>query len=189
MALPTFGSIDSPRLSLRRVVEADLPDLLLVNGDAEVTRYLPYATWQSLDDGAAWLRRIEATHAAGSGEQLVMVRRDDARVVGSVLLFKHDEGSARVELGYVLGRAHWNQSLAQEAVVAACGHAFNALGIRRIEAEVNPDNLASNRLLQRIGFTREGTLRQRWVAKGETYDTHIYGCLADEWRRFWSAVG
>ena len=62
-----------------------------------------------------------------------------------------------------------------------CGQAFGALGVRRIEAEVQPDNLASNALLRALGFVYEGTLRQRWVAKGRAYDTHIYGCLAPEW--------
>jgi RimJ/RimL family protein N-acetyltransferase len=70
----------------------------------------------------------------------------------------------------------------REAVSATCDHAFAEMGIRRIEAEVNPSNAASCRLLSRIGFALEGTLRQRWTAKGLTYDTRIYGLLVDEWR-------
>ena len=71
----------------------------------------------------------------------------------------------------------------REALEAICSHVFSAMAIRRIEAEVNPANVASDRLLQSIGFTLEGTLRQRWVAKGAAYDTHVYGCLATEWKR------
>jgi RimJ/RimL family protein N-acetyltransferase len=69
----------------------------------------------------------------------------------------------------------------REAVEAACAHAFTVLGIRRIEAEVDPANRASCALLERTGFRREGTLRQRWCAKGRSYDTHFYGLLAEEW--------
>jgi [ribosomal protein S5]-alanine N-acetyltransferase len=103
-------------------------------------------------------------------------------VIGTVLLFRFEEGSARIELGYVVGRSHWRQGYATEALQALCRHAFGALGIRRIEAEVQVDNLASGALLQSLGFVREGRLRQRWVAKGEAYDTDLYGCLADDWR-------
>jgi [ribosomal protein S5]-alanine N-acetyltransferase len=53
--------------------------------------------------------------------------------------------------------------------------------VRRIEAEVNPANTASNALLLGLGFTHEGTARQRWVAKGRAYNTNLYGLLADEW--------
>lgn len=173
--------LDTPRLTLRPVAAADLPDLLEVNGDPQVTRFLPYATWQSLQDGQAWFERMAALGASGTGRQLVVVRRADAKVIGTLLLFKFDDGSKRVELGYVLGRSHWGQGLMREAVVAACSHAFAGLGIRRIEAEVNPDNAASCALLARVGFVLEGTLRKRWMAKGVAYDTHIYGCLAEDW--------
>jgi [ribosomal protein S5]-alanine N-acetyltransferase len=176
-----MAEIAAPRLRLRLVAAPDLADLLEVNGDPEVTRFLPYATWQSMDDATAWLARMEALAAAGTGQQLVLVRQADAKVIGTLLLFKYDEGSARAELGYALGRAHWGAGWMREAVQAACSHAFSALRLRRLEAEVNPANVASNALLRRVGFTLEGTLRQRWVAKGVAYDTHVYGCLAHEW--------
>lgn len=181
MPFAPIDRVPSERLTLRPVAERDLPDLLEINGDPEVTRFLPYATWQSLDDGAAWLKRMEVLGATGTGQQLVAVRNDDAKVVGTVLLFKYDEGSARVELGYVLGRPYWKQGLMREALEAACGHAFSAMAIRRMEAEVNPMNHGSNGLLQRVGFTLEGTMRQRWVAKGVVYDTNFYGYLAEDW--------
>lgn len=182
MPFPSIARVDSPRLTLRAVQASDLPDLLEVNGDPQVTRFLPYATWQSLQDGEAWFARMQALGASGSGQQLVLARRSDSKVIGTMLLFKYDEGSSRMELGYALGRAHWKQGLMREAIVAACSHAFEAQGIRRIEAEVNPDNLASGALLAAVGFTLEGRLRKRWVAKGAAYDTNIYGCLAQEWR-------
>ena len=182
MALPTFEPVHTARLTIRPVQANDLPDLLAVNGDDAVTHFLPYASWGGLDDGTAWLARMQALDAAGTGIQLAIEQRADGRVLGGVLLFNFNEGSARIELGYVLGRAHWRQGVAREAITAVCDQAFGPLGIRRIEAEVNPDNHASNNLLQRIGFVLEGRARQRWVAKGQTYDTQLYGCLASEWQ-------
>ena len=181
MALPAFTPVDSPRLTLRPVAGDDLPDLMAVNGDDEVTRYLPYTSWQTREDATSWLARMQALADSGVAAQLVMQRRSDGKVIGSVLLFKWDEASARIELGYVLGRAHWRQGYAREALEAVCGQAFGTLGVRRIEAEVQPDNTASNALLRAMGFAHEGTLRQRWVAKHRAYDTHIYGLLAAEW--------
>ena len=181
MALKPVTTLETARLHIRPVVADDLPALHAINGDADVTRYLPYATWQTLQDGQSWLARMQALADAGTGQQLVLVDRATGTVVGTLLLFKHDEGSARLELGYVLGQAHWRQGLMAEAVRAVCGHAFSALGIRRIEAEVNPANQSSCRLLEAVGFTPEGLARQRWVAKGVAYDTRLYGLLASDW--------
>ena len=69
----------------------------------------------------------------------------------------------------------------REALLTFCTHAFQTLGLRRLEAEVNPSNVASNAILRRLGFTCEGTLRKRWVAKGVAYDTNLYGVLCEEW--------
>lgn len=177
----TSALLQSARVDLRPVTADDLPDLLAINGDPEVTRHLPYETWRTLQDGSAWLQRMEALHQAGTGQQLVVVSRAEARCIGTVLLFKFDSASARLELGYVLGRRHWGKGYMREALTLVGTHLFGAAGVRRIEAEVNPDNLASNRLLLRLGFTLEGRARERWVAKGQAYDTNLYGLLAHEW--------
>jgi RimJ/RimL family protein N-acetyltransferase len=180
MPFPTVHRIDSPRLLLRPVAAADLPDLMAVNGDPEVTRFLPYETWKSAEDGEAWLARSAALGTSGTGQLFAVVAKPEAKVVGTLVLFRYEEASRRVELGYVLGRAHWGKGLMAEAIRAACACAFDDLGIRRIEAEVNPENVASCALLTRVGFLFEGRLRKRWVAKGVDYDTNIYGWLAED---------
>ena len=183
MALAEIALIESPRLRLVPVAPGHLPDLQRVNGDDEVTRFLPFASWRTREDGPSWLARMQALAAAGTGRQLVLLDRADDRAIGTLLLFRHDAPSARLEIGYALARAHWGRGLMGEAVRAACAHAFDALRQRRIEAEVDPANGASCRLLQRVGFVLEGTLRQRWAAKGRVYDTQLHGLLADDWRR------
>lgn len=181
MSLPQIGPLSTPRLMIREVKPSDLDDLFEVNGDHEVTRYLPYATWQSRDDGVAWLARMTALVERGNARQLVVVRKEDDQVIGTLLLFNFDPGSARLEVGYVLGRAQWGRGLMREALQAMCASAFGSLGIRRLEAEVNSSNVASIRLLRSLGFVHEGTLRKRWLAKGAAYDTDLYGLLSGEW--------
>lgn len=183
MPFPLITHLESARLVLRPVVLKDLADLLKINGDPIVTRFLPYPTWQSLEDGAAWFTRMEALASTGTSQQLVLARKSDSRVIGTALLFKYDEASSRVELGYVLGHSSWGQGFMREALRAICSRVFGSLKLRRIEAEVNPGNIASCRLLASIGFSLEGTLRQRWVTKGIPYDTNIYGCLVEDWQK------
>lgn len=172
--------IESPRLLVRIVEKSDLPDLMRMNGDREVTRFLPYPTWESIADGEAWFDRMRGIQAAGTALQFVIVDKRTHAAIGTCLVFRYDEGSRRAELGYALGRSHWGSGYMREALHATIHHAFRAMGLRRLEAEVNPTNAASVRLLERLGFVREGVLRQRWVSAQQPYDVAIYGLLSHE---------
>jgi ribosomal-protein-alanine N-acetyltransferase len=181
MPFPTLEPIDAERVRVRPLARSDLPALHAVNGDDAVTRLLPYATWTSPADAEAWFERMAKIQASGLAVQLVVADKASDRAIGTALLFRLEEGSARAELGYALGRAHWGRGLMHEALRALLDRAFGALALRRIEAEVDVRNAASARVLQRLGFTREGLLRQRWVSKGEAKDVEIFGLLRDEW--------
>jgi [ribosomal protein S5]-alanine N-acetyltransferase len=183
MSLPFPISVATGRVLLRPVAAEDLPDLMAVNGDAEVVRFLPYAAWTSLKDAEAWLARMQALETAASGRQYVLLARETGMVIGTVLLFRHDAGSSRAELGYVLGRRHWGQGLMREALTVLCAALFDTGALRRLEAEVNPDNRASAALLLALGFVAEGRARQRWVARGRAYDVDRYGLLQGELTR------
>jgi [ribosomal protein S5]-alanine N-acetyltransferase len=178
---PSVKQIVTTRVFVREVTDADIEPLFAVNSDDAVTRFLPYPSWTSLDDGHAWLARMRSLSAGGTSQQLVIVDAKLNRAIGTALIFKFDAASARVEIGYVLARAYWNGGYMREAITALISHLMSN-GIRRVEAEVNPNNAASCALLKRLGFTVEGTARERWTAKGVTYDTNLYGLLSREWR-------
>jgi len=173
--------IEAERVRVRLLLESDLPALFEVNSDEAVTSLLPYATWTSPADADAWFKRMADLQGTGLALQLVVADQASDKAIGTCLLFRLEEASRRAELGYVLGRAHWGRGLMQEALRALLARAFGAMALRRLEAEVDIRNPASARLLQRLGFTREGLLRQRWVSKGEAKDVEIYGLLCNEW--------
>jgi [ribosomal protein S5]-alanine N-acetyltransferase len=179
MPLTAPSLLETPRLHIRLATEADLPALLTFNGDDEVTRYLPYTTWQNMNDAQAWYVRMMGLQEAGGTLQFVVVDKQSAQAVGTCLLFRHDEASARAELGYVLARTQWGRGVMREALTALIDHAFTHMALRRLEAEIDPRNTASAALLQRLGFVQEGLLRQRWLTKGELTDSALYGLLRD----------
>jgi RimJ/RimL family protein N-acetyltransferase len=181
MPLAPGRDLESARLMIRLVTEADLPALLAVNSDDAVTRYLPYASWRGIDDARNWYMRMSALQAAGSALQYAIHERGSGTAIGSCLLFRYDESNARAELGYVLGRAHWGQGYMREALHSLIDCAFRELALRRLEAEVDPRNTPSARVLTRLGFTAEGLLRERWLTRGEPCSVTAYGLLQREW--------
>src|SRR4029078_1332119 len=96
-------------------------------------------------------------------------------------LFNISLSNGRAELGYGLGRAHWGQGLMNEALNSLVKHAFDVVQLRRLEADVDPRNAGSIRTLERLGFQREGFLRERWHVNGEIQDAIFYGLLRREW--------
>lgn len=181
MPLAAPAPLESARLLVRPVRETDLPALMKVNGDDEVTQFLPYATWKSLSHAQGWFERMRVLQTSGTAIQFVVTEKHSGDAIGTCLLFRFEEASARAELGYVMGRTHWGRGLMREALAAVIGGAFGPLRLRRLEAEVSPGNERSVRLLGRLGFKKEGLLRQRWVTKGEARDVEIHGLLSDEW--------
>ena len=103
-------------------------------------------------------------------------------MLGHVSLFNFSPQSGRADIGYGLARARWGNGFMHEALSAVVDHAFGPLGLRRLEADIDPRNAASVRAVERLGFVREGLLRERWVVAEEISDTVFMGLLAREWK-------
>lgn len=182
MKIPASPLIETPRLTMRLVEKTDLPAIMSVNGDPEVMRYTPHPGWKSLEDGEAWWGRALAVREAGEGLQLVIVRREDGRVIGTMVLFHFHEPTGKAEIGYALAKDCWGQGYAKEAVRAAVEFAFEECGALRLEAQIDPRNGASARVLEAAGFAHEGHQRRNFFAKGEISDTGLYGLLREDRR-------
>jgi RimJ/RimL family protein N-acetyltransferase len=179
-SLPT---IDAVRICLRGLTDRDVDALFGIFSDPEVMRY-----WSSpaLPDRAAARRLLEEIHDGFNRRAFcqwgIALRRDDT-IIGTATLFHIDTVNRRAELGYALGRSNWGKGYMQEALGALFEYAFGEMNLHRLEADVDPRNATSIRTLERLGFQREGYLRERWLAKGEAQDSVLYGLLSREWRR------
>src|SRR5687767_4528300 len=119
--MPLNPTMETARLTVRPVAQADLPQLLEMNSDDAVTQYLPYASWKGMSDAEEWLGRATARLATGEANQFVVLQRETGRLVGSCLLFHFDEPSRRAEVGYLLGRKYWGAGYMLEAMRALVG--------------------------------------------------------------------
>ena len=177
--LPTLVA---PRVQLRGMESRDLDDLFGVYSDPEVVRYWSHTAWPHRDEASIYLEAIERGFQAGDLFQWGIALRGDDRVIGTVTLYAIDHAQGRAEVGFALARGHWGHRYAQEALTVLFEHAFHALALRRIEADVDPRNLPSLRTLENLGFRREGYLRQRWHVAGELQDSVMMGLLASDWQ-------
>lgn len=176
-------AINTNRLSLRWISAEDVDDVYTIYSDPEVMRY-----WSTppLADRNAASKLVSEIHESFKRRELlkwgIALRKDDT-LIGSVTLFHPDFTHRRAEIGYALGRAHWGQGYMHETLKAVLTYAFEVLEFHRIEADVDPRNVASIRTLERLGFQREGYLRERWQVNGEIQDALFYGLLRPDWEQ------
>ena len=111
-----------------------------------------------------------------------IARRDDDALIGTTTLFNLNPAHRRSEIGYILHPEHWGQGLAHEALSALLEYAFGELDLHRLEADTDPGNQGSNRLLERLGFQREGEMRERWLVDGQWADSLFWGLLRHQSR-------
>lgn len=181
--MPSFAelSLQTPRLVLRPFRHADAAQLFDIYSDPEVFRHVPIGDWKHIDEAHQRIARDINTMAAGEYVRLAVERREDARVVGEVLLFHFAPESRRAELGYALARKAWGHGYASEALAPLVHFGFGHLDLNRLDAVIDPRNAASARVLERLGFRHEGTLRQHAMVHGEVSDSGLYGLLRSDW--------
>lgn len=171
--------LQTPRLTLRLLRADDAPALFTIMSDPQALRYFSCTAWLQPSQAADSIAQALQGYQDGSELRLAMLR--DGEVIGTVKLYNIDRRNHRCEIGYILGRAHWGQRYMGEALAAVIGYAFGALELHRLEADIHPDNIASERLLQSLHFQREGHLRERWFVGDEISDSIIYGLLRRDW--------
>ena len=181
--MPPFEptAITTKRLTLRFLSEADVPALYDMFSNPEVMRYWSRPLWTDRSQAQAMLVSTQEGYRTGSALQLGMERNADRILMGLCNLHYFDIPSRRAEIGYLLGRPYWGSGYMHEALQALLQYAFETLNLNRLEADIDPRNQASARTLERLGFQKEGHLRERWIVNDEISDTWIYGLLRREW--------
>lgn len=172
--------IETERLRLRPLRSEDAPRLFEIFSDHEVMRYWNTAPWASVDEAHTFLKESAEAMKCSRAMTVGVADKDSGLLLGKCMLFNYAAESKRAEIGFGVARQQWGKGYAVEAARALLQYAFDTLGLRRIEAEIDPLNAASARTLERLGFVREGLLRQRWEINGVVSDSALYGLLAED---------
>lgn len=177
--MPLFEplTLTTQRLTLRPLRHEDVQPLFAIWSDVDAMRYFSFPAMTHLDQATDRLARALKRSAEGEDFICAVESSTTGEVFGDCALFHPDEQSRRVEIGFCLNPKHWGSGYMTEAASALIEHAFGALNMRRIEADIDPRNVASARLLERLGFVREGLLRERWLVGEEVSDSLLYGLL------------
>ena len=175
----TFPTLATKRLRLRPFAQRDLQGLHACFGDEEAMRYWNSPACKSEAETGRWLGYLAKTTSPYDYLAWAVADKRSDRCIGMVNYHHREARNARLEIGYILAPAQQGRGLMTEAVAALVTYCLEDLAVHRIEALIHPDNAASIRLVERLGFRCEGgPLRDRW-RRGEGYmSVMMYALIA-----------
>jgi RimJ/RimL family protein N-acetyltransferase len=172
------------RLQLREFGDADWPNVHEYNSDPEVMQYLPSdpGTEEQSRELVRWCITQSQTDPRVYYD-LAVVHTAESKVIGwCSFAWRYDEVD-QAEIAYILNRQYWGHGFATEIAARLLQLGFDELGAHRIFATCRPANVASRRVLEKIGMQREGHLRQHRRMKGGWHDSFLYAILDHEWKQ------
>ncbi|BBC98534.1 N-acetyltransferase [Streptomyces rochei] len=181
MPLPP-PSLHTARLRLRAFEDADVDDLFALQSNAHILRYWDSPPWTERSRAEKFIASCRRMEQEGTGARLAVDRVCDGAFIGWCTLNSWNPDFRSASLGYCYDDAAWGQGYATEAARALLDWAFDTLDLNRVQAEADTRNTASARVLEKLGFLREGTLREDCVVNGDVSDSWVYGLLRCEWQ-------
>lgn len=156
--------LDTPRLRLRAPVASDARDIFhAYTQDAQVCRFMIWQPHTSEAVTRAYIDWCMAMWQTGERLPYVITAAGSDVAIGAIGAIEARPQDTKVDIGYVLARAHWGQGLMPEAIRALADAALADPGIFRVQAACDVENIPSQRALEKAGFAREGRLERYTV--------------------------
>lgn len=183
IAFSAFPILETARLRLRAIGEGDADDMFRIMSDPQVIRYfgmLPMTAREQALQRAQW---SQEAFAEREGIRWAIVERASGRFLGTCGFWRIIKEHHRAEIGYELAPADWGRGVMTEALGAALDFGFLVMGLHSVEAQIHPDNGGSRRVLEKLGFEREGYFRENFYdpVEGRYTDTVVYSLLQHDW--------
>ena len=173
--------IKTDRLLLRELKPTDVDDIKEYATDPQVIKYLTFGP-NTKEDTINFIElcRGNSKETPRRSYELGITLRSEKKLIGGCGIRFTDRRSSVANIGYCLNRNYWGKGYATEAANGLLGYGFDELLCHRIYAIVDPENDASKRVLEKIGMTLEGHLRQNVVIHGEHRDSLMYAILKNK---------
>jgi ribosomal-protein-alanine N-acetyltransferase len=158
-------------------IKGDVHDIYAIYSDLQALEYFAREPLKNISDAEKMLSENLAMDEDKAAIFWAICLTETNRMIGTFTLFHISEQNRRAEVGYILNSEFWGQGYASEALTRMIEYCFETLDFGRLEADVDPDNAASLKLLERHGFEREGYFRKRWLVRDKWLDSVMFGLI------------
>ncbi|MGM9683163.1 MAG: GNAT family N-acetyltransferase [Eubacteriales bacterium] len=174
--------LKTERLLLRSMCESDAYDMYCYAKREDVTEYLLWSPHSSISYTKEYLKYVENRYKIGDFYDWAIVNCENMRMIGTCGFTKIDTNNNCGEIGYVINPEYRGRGFAPEAATAVIGFGFSTLGLHRIEAKFMAGNTPSCRVMEKLGMTFEGFMRESMLVKGSYRTVGVCSILKNEFR-------
>lgn len=175
-----LAAITTTRLTLRQITYADNDALFAMRSDKETMRFIPRPLAVAPEDSKVLIDNMLKGIEDKSSINWAITLSGDDTLIGVAGFVRTNLANHSAEIGYLLNSKHQGKGIMNETVAAIINHGFNQLNLNRIEAIIDPRNIASEKLLQKLGFEKEGHLKQNVFFNNSYLDSVYYALLKNK---------
>lgn len=185
MAFAAFPVLETKRFILREITLGDAGAIFEIMRDPQVTHYFGSLPMTSLDQAIERINGIQTAFREHRGVRWAITERTSGQFIGSVGFWRIEKAHFRAEIGYELGPTWWGRGAMTEAVGAMLEFGFTCMGFHSVEAQIDPANTGSRRVLEKLGFVQEGYFRENYFDPGRNHftDTAVFSLLHANWEK------
>ncbi|MFD3262216.1 GNAT family N-acetyltransferase [Paenibacillus lentus] len=169
--------LQTERLYLRKMKLSDSPSLFKIWSDPDVTKFMNVDCFTDENQAKEMIKLLDELSQDNKAIRHSIIEMESNEIIGSCGYNAIDFENEKAEIGYDISKAFWGRGYAPEAISSLLNYAFSSLKLNRIEAKVEPGNVNSIKVLQKLNFTFEGTLRQYERVNGKFININMYSKL------------
>lgn len=178
-----FKNLETERLLLRRVSINDLNEILELRGNPETMKFIPRPLVKTEEDALNHFKMIDEKIEKNEGINWAITVKGNPKLIGIIGHYRIQPENHRCEIGYMILPQYNGQGIVTEAIKAVLEYGFEDMNMHSIEAVIDPDNIASERVLQKNGFVKEAHILENEYYDGKFWDTVIYSILKRNFKR------
>ena len=169
-----FPELRSERLLLREITLADAEEIFFLRSDPRMMQYLDRPPLASIAEGRIFIQqKIIDSYKNNEGIDWGITLQGQPKLIGLISFWRFVKEHHRAEIGYGLHPDFWKRGIVSEAINCVLDHGFEEMKLHSVEANVNPDNLASIKVLEKNGFIREAYFKENYHYNGQFLDSAI----------------
>lgn len=176
-------NLKTDRLHIRKLKPSDAEAIYEIFSNPDVTRYWSSSQMTKLTEAEKFIRATREGFRDSSLLEWGVIESGTEKLIGTCAFASWDKVHRRAEIGFALHQNRWGNGLMKELLSVFIPFGFDALELHRIEADVDPRNIPSIKLLEHYGFKKEGHMRERYLLNGEKQDAILYGLLKSEFEK------
>ncbi|AZA99380.1 N-acetyltransferase [Chryseobacterium joostei] len=172
-----FPELETDRLKLRRADVNDINELFAMRSDPDMMKYIPRPLATDLEEASTHLKIMDEKITSNEMINWAITLKDDPKMIGTIGYYHIKPEHYRAEIGYMLLPDYQGKGYVTEAITKVVNYAFTTMNLHSIEAVIDPENVASAKVLEKCNFIKESYFKENEFYNGQFLDTIIYSIL------------